>query len=224
MNNRLMKKVIFIHVQKCGGCSVEQVVQKYCSWVNCNRTISHFHFRDFSDLEISTSDYNFTIVRNPWDRAVSWYFYHCVSTDPNFDSTGSYTKYESFRDWVVDGMKAHDPYPLSHRSNKWCMHDYLTRVDADGRIGGYIEHIYKLEELSNASSGMWEKLKSDLGIPKHEKFPHANVTNCLNAVDMNSRPLEYRRHEDYRKHYDDESIEVVRNICALDIEFFGYEF
>jgi hypothetical protein len=214
-----MKKVIFIHIQKCGGRSIEQVVQKYCSWVNCNRTINHFYFRDFSDLEISTSDYNFTIVRNPWDRAVSWYFYHCVSTSPAFDSRGLYTKYESFRDWVVDGMKVLPKFDLwDYRSNKWCMHDYLTRVDADGRIGGYtIEHVYKLEELSDTSSGMWEKLKLDLGVPKHEKFPHANVTNCLN-------PLKYRRHKDYRKHYDAESIEMVRNICALDIEFFGYEF
>lgn len=211
--NRLMKKVIFIHVQKCGGRSVEQVVQKYCLWVNCNHTIEHFHFRDFSDLEISTSDYNFTIVRNPWDRVVSWYFYHCISSNSDYDSTAHYTKYESFRDWVVDGMKTHDT-----TQRPWDMHNYLTRVDADGVNGGHIiEHVYKLEELSDTSSGVWEKLKSDLEIPKHEKFPYANVTNRLN-------PLEYQRHEDYRKHYDNESIEVVRNICASDIMHFRYTF
>lgn len=70
----LDKKVLFIHVTKTGGCSVEYsfgIRQDFSNpfWSGDSRHLSPLAYKKHFDL---SDFYKFTIVRNPFDRYASW--------------------------------------------------------------------------------------------------------------------------------------------------------
>jgi len=58
----------------------------------------------------------FTVVRNPFDRVVSWYFYHTKR-----EALKGYSA--SFDDWVKKGMQHHWP---NFPANVWRQLDWIT--------------------------------------------------------------------------------------------------
>jgi len=75
------EKFIFIHTPKCGGGSIRQILNQnfgrkdeypYKDSITHHWSISQFIEKDKKLL----SYYKVGVIRNPWDRAVSW-FYHC---------------------------------------------------------------------------------------------------------------------------------------------------
>lgn len=72
----LDKKVIFIHVAKTGGCSVEYsfgIRQDFsnCYWADDYRHFGPIKYEQYFDV---SEFYRFTIIRNPFDRYASWCF------------------------------------------------------------------------------------------------------------------------------------------------------
>lgn len=80
------KKIIFIHIPKCGGTSVENslsIIEKGSLWgfnkniskkINFPHELQHMTFDAYKKLLGNLKNYKiFTFVRNPFDRAISLY-------------------------------------------------------------------------------------------------------------------------------------------------------
>jgi len=94
------KKFIFLHLGKCGGSSVKRELKIACRKYKFDVD----HFRGHNELQyyldlIVGKNFNpddffkFTIVRNPWDRAVSWYYHWHMVYRPG-------SKKEPFKKWL----------------------------------------------------------------------------------------------------------------------------
>ena len=172
--------------------------------------LGHWHLID--DIDERTKDYfKFTIVRNPWDRLVSFYAF-CIK----MSRTPAYNILEKFKDFVLDSTNKY------HVGAKWCKHSPAlekllsterTKVrrrlesqldwisDDDGKI--LVDFIGRFENLQEDLDIVCDKI----GIPK-QQLPHKNKT----------------KHKHYTEYYDDETREIVAEKYAKDIEYFGYEF
>jgi hypothetical protein len=90
-------KFIFVHQGKTGGSSV---IKSLCGLVPSQTKVvyrdlpKHLSFNELikrSSVEFRPEDYfKFTIVRNPWDRQVSWYYHWMMTTGET----------PTFNDWI----------------------------------------------------------------------------------------------------------------------------
>tara|TARA_R110002110_G_scaffold351778_6_gene561747 strand:+ start:2112 stop:2762 length:651 start_codon:yes stop_codon:yes gene_type:complete len=207
------KKYAFIHIPKCGGSffksifglgEKEAIVPSVSILVpsrNGHMTYAQFVNQCIRKLHLgNVEDYEFiAIVRNPWARMVSDYFY-IGQTDPQNHGNGEVHRLInsgewSFKDYVKEAVSR------AESSNEGTtMWSYL--IDADGKLA--VEHIFKMETLNK-----------DI-----EEFL------LKNGVDykIDQEKINTSKHEHYRSYYDDESRELVRDFEIDTINHFGYEF
>ena len=100
------KKFIFIHINKTAGTAVEQSLLEYgnkrveskndLEFELTYRQSQHFNYKKYKKYLGSEYDdfFKFTVVRNPFDRVVSYYLKNSI----NHHNL-------SFSDWVIDRYK-----------------------------------------------------------------------------------------------------------------------
>ena len=99
------KKFIFIHINKTAGTSIEQalnsygekrIVPKNNTDFKMSRQSQHFNYKEYREfLGADYDDYfKFTVIRNPFDRIVSYYF-----------GRNAITNGLNFSEWIVDRYK-----------------------------------------------------------------------------------------------------------------------
>lgn len=180
---------------KCGGSSVVAALSKHphSKKFKTGHPVLASYFDDFGD---GVRDYFiFSIVRNPFARAVSAFKYlqkggsNSVTDRRDRDQFGM--KDLNFNKFVLKyfGQKT----PLHFRSQAAFIGEYFKHVD----------YIGKLENIQLDFDIICDKI----GIPR-KKLPHVNKTNHLH----------------YTEYYDDETRELVAERYARDIELFGYKF
>lgn len=194
-------KWIFIHVPKCAGISVEIALNKnpYVQWDQHNKIwVQHATAEQVKRIYCKNYDeyFSFSFVRNPWNRAVSDYFW-MMRTE---FIKGSLKDYLLLRG-SFDQPKFKYP-PKNHHTR----HDhFLTQcdflLDKDGEP--MVNFIGRFENLQKD----FDVICSKIGIPPI-KLPHENRTS----------------HRHYAEYYDDETRQIVAEKYAKDIEYFGYEF
>lgn len=93
-------KWVFVHPEKCGGVSIEQILRTHYGYKNVvmDNKNQHYNISDYiNTLDLPATEYfKFGCIRNPWDRMVSLY-YHAVKHDNyklDFDSFIYMIKYE----------------------------------------------------------------------------------------------------------------------------------
>ena len=184
---------IFIHIPKCAGTTMRtqldysNVVQHRSAWL----------IRDCmaNDLEWQKR-FKFAFVRNPWDRAVSWYHYY-----------SKWIEVPSFEQWVKEGFKNHWVADWNHHKqpdkHPLLMSNFVT--DVHGNL--IVDFIGRYENLKLD----WIQVCERLGRDSTLELPCTNTTN-------------YHEEKHYRDYYDHETIEKVRTRFQQDIELFGYEF
>jgi hypothetical protein len=92
----LITNFLFVHIPKTGGTSVTSALG--------NRACAHntpAKIRAEIGDELWNSCFKFTFIRNPWDRAVSFYEFH----KEDFRAAQKSIVMGSFGAWVLDGMK-----------------------------------------------------------------------------------------------------------------------
>ena len=136
-----------------------------------------------------------TIVRNPWDRMFSFYSYR--------KGVRSIPAKWSFRDYVLAlrnfVKNKHLPKIFDYGPYYYQMADFV--LDDDGKI--LIDYIARYE---NRKQDL-QYIGSRIGLPTLGQFIHTNKSRKENAH--------------YSQFYDDETRELVRELCAKDIEMFG---
>src|SRR4030095_884398 len=199
-------KCIFIHIPKCGGTSLENII-----WPEPRKTsdlwmgfISKYHnkyqtgglqhltanlIRQEVGSEKFNEYYKFTIVRNPWDKAVSQFFY--MQKRPDLREYIGMKQEDSFKKYLqLTFSKLHVQWEKQHR----------FIVDDNGEI--LVNFLGRLECFQKDAASILDHLNI------RETIPHVNAT----------------QHRHYTEYYDQESQEMLANYYHEDIRILGYSF
>jgi len=194
-------KFIFVHIPKCAGVSIEFSLNgsAHIEWDEHNKIwvqhatveqIKKFYCQNYEDY------FSFTFIRNPWDRAVSDYFW--IKKALNIE--------DSFKNYLLLDNNFNVPnlrYPHLNEAGRGdhilAQSDFILNSNGD-RIVDFIGRFENLQEDFNI-------VCDKIGIAQ-KQLPHRNKS----------------KHKHYTEYYDDETKEIVSEKYAKDIEYFGYEF
>ena len=219
LNNLNKKNVIFIHVPKTGGGSVENVLlgnyfkdfndesfdlkkerekihsidKKWAQHFTLNETASS---RNITDL---SSYFKFAFVRNPWDRMVSEYLY--VKKNSGCGCRGNIRRIpRTFNEYILKNFKCSW---RNHVAPQWqfvCNSEKKISVDFLGRFENFEEDL--------------KKVFRTLEIDQDYKIPTVNQTQKIKQKIL----------KPYWLYYDKQTKEIVEDKFQQDIRMFNYQF
>lgn len=187
-NNMLKNDFLFIHIPKAAGTSISKAL--------FIEDPGHFSYADYyKKIANKEIPYSFAIVRDPWDRLASTYYYakrHAIKYP--YSSVAFVNEYECLNSFVkkwltIENVKKHYFFRTSF--------DY---VSLNGKVS--VDFIGKFESLNDD----FNEICSQIGI--NTQLTHENKNKVT----------------DYRKLYDLESAEIVAKVYENDIKTFGYSF
>ncbi len=152
-------KLLFIHIPKTGGTSLEH-------WLSDQGEISYYSTVVPSFLKCSPQHFTmsylklldphldcpaFTIVRDPYDRAESEYFFRVKGQSPNLRP--------NFSAWMIRHLELAGRNP-HHLDNHWLPQSYFVETDVT---------VYRYEEGIDTIIG---RIHKEHGIPLPKEVPH----------------------------------------------------
>lgn len=157
-------KFLFIHIPKTSGRSIEVCLNKRCGrddndkrfngplrlLRDPHKTLDNY-YKIYSEQELKNY-FKFTLVRNPFDRIVSEYFY---------SKQRRLTKTQDFKTFVING---------EIDTHSYAYHN-IPQIDFFVNIKR-IDYIGKFENLQQDFSTVCDKI----GIPQ-QQLPHKNKSN-----------------------------------------------
>jgi hypothetical protein len=154
-------KVIFIHIPKNAGTSIEEYFGNESFRIQPDKHADIHEIK--TKFKNSYNNYRkFTIIRNPYDKMVSWYFYLKKNL-------GSYDIIE-FNEWIKDPFKfwhANDPISFLKPQCDW--------------IDNTVE-IIKFENLNKELNNFFNK---DIQLPITNKSNHKYYADYYNEDSAN---------------------------------------
>ena len=205
------KKCIFVHIPKCGGTSVEDVIwpqeqgrtedDLWMGFVNRFENkyqtggLQHllaWQIREEVGFDVFSAYYKFAFVRNPWGWIFSQFAYMQQRPDlMDFLGMTSGTEFKAYLELIR--RKEHV---------QW-MPQVRFLLDQDGSL--LVDRIGRLESFNEDCAQIF----SALGVPLDQLPGHANRS----------------RRQPFQAYYsDDEAIEAVADIFSEDISFLRYKF
>lgn len=167
-----------------------EVNGSYKDHLTASQAMKHISPRDWEQL------FTFTIVRNPWDRMVSLYFYRAKK--------GQIPTGLSFKDYISQ-LKS-PRYNCSNSMHYRPSYYYgAAEFILDKKENVIVDYIGKFEERESSL----KYISKRINCPTLGKL-------CL----QKAKPSE----KHYSMLYDKECRELVSKVYARDIELFGYEF
>jgi len=199
------KKLLFCHIAKNAGQTIHITMEKMDKL--------EFHDKHYSMLQLKKliNDDNlfnecikFCVIRNPWDRMVSTYFFRKQNCETDFGPIEQWNL--NFNDWIKYIYS--DEYislNLKHGDTlenvKYHFGSSLRWVKDDNN-NIIADKIIKFENLENELTSLFKE------VGYFESFCKNNNTN----------------HEERHKYYNEESKKLVAENFKEDIEYFGYTF
>ena len=199
------KNLLFIHIQKTGGTSVTQLLQRQIPDLvpflgkHDPARLAREHLGPAYDAM-----FKIAFVRNPWDRLVSWYTMIVDNSQrvprEKHNRLWRYvlSRSRNFEEFIVHCTDVIDDED-GQKSFVFNQLDYIT--DDDGRI--IVDFIGRYETL------------------------HADTARLLGGLGLTDWLLPHRNpseHRHYTRYYTDAMRDLVAERFARDIEFFGYRF
>lgn len=212
-------KLIFIHIQKTGGTSIEQLIEdsdpdlvKSIQIEPSKKTLRHAplsEIKNAMDGAVFNNYKKVCVVRNPFDRMVSWYamFKHgSHEIDPLSQPSG----FKEMGDRVLDEVKRHVGsfedfifLPREHQSGLF-ERFYMNQLDYISDKGAVLaDTVIKFESLNSD----FKRLAEEIGL--NGSLPHVN------------RSI---REKNYRSCYTEKTKEALFERFRKDFEYFQYEF
>jgi hypothetical protein len=194
------RKVVFVHIQKTGGLTVDRLLNERIP--DLRRIAARHGFASLGMDELDDWDeyFKFAFVRNPWDRLVSWY--SMVTTMPRDGNElwryvhDNSSTFEEFIYNCTDEVEIKDGVHYSFAYNQL---DYVT--DDHGNL--LVDFIGRLENFDKDLQEVFRRIGFEL-----ETVPRKN------------RSI----HQHYSTFYTPDTELIVRERFKRDIEYFGYEF
>ncbi len=188
------RRAIFVHIPKCAGVSINQTIFGGLAG-------GHTTFEEYLSIfepRCVNSYFKFTIVRNPWDRLVSAYF---------FLKKGGLSQED--RDWFNEELNSFADFDdfvkkWVNKQNIWKWHhfrpQYHYMLDKKGRIP--LDFIGYFENLDQDFKYITNKIGISCDLPMNNKSKHKN----------------------YQNYYSEETKEIIRKVYSKDIRMLGYDF
>jgi len=199
-------RLLFIHIPKTAGTSVKDWFWKVYS----DDGYKAFQHAPISYKELRFTDsYKFTIVRNPYSRAVSWY-QQALSlilkneSEKVFKIKGLNRKswdkgFDYFIQNFFDRVAANpnEDIPISPATNQ------LDYISIDGKI--LVDKILRFEKIDEEFQEIEKITKTNFGLGKWKVGPSDNL-------------------RDWKKVYTETSKSLIEEIYKKDFNFFDYGF
>lgn len=186
---------IFVHIPKTAGVSISQNL--FGNLGGGHKTITDYH------LIYSPSEFNryfkFTIVRNPWDRLVSAYFFlkeGGFKADEKEWFDEHLASYNTFEEFVLQWVNQENIYTYNHFIPQYHFVTHRNKLA--------VNKFYKLENITSAVQDISTKLGVELSLS------HKNKTK-------NRKP-------DYREYYNSRTKKIINQVYQRDITLFDYTF
>jgi len=197
-------KVIFVHIPKTGGGSIEQALGVWGSsnrggtkkdsdilygyGTDPNAALQHLTASEINALvpaAVYEAYFKFSVVRNPFDRLVSEYWWQKKEGMKLF-----------FKEFLLKEVLP------KKEEQKHYMDQYKFITDENGNV--IVDFVARFETLSDDIKYIFHRV----GINKRLKYVHR------------VKSLNWGRYSDY---YDKETLDLVAKLYSKDIEFFSYK-
>lgn len=198
-------RCIFIHNPKCAGNSIAKALQ-IGQYNHPNRGSVMYKLQYHQDLathkrlldkNIYNSYYKFSIVRNPFDRVVSAYFWYKHNDSKSTRRVRNILP-DTFTGYVLQLNKLQSHPVIKVHSHFFCQYDTV-----------FNGHVTDLDFL-----GRFETLESDINI----------IAKALDITDLVLPHINKKDRSHYREYYTPETKRIVEDLFKLDLEHFNYEF
>ncbi len=190
-------KVIYIHIPKCAGQSIEKAL--FQEKVGHNK----LWYYQYWDEKKYNQYYRFSFVRNPWERMVSAFFF--------LKQGGRNVSDKKWGETVLKDVDSFEDFVLLMKENKQFKKTVLKK---DHFIPQYVF----LENLSNKIDidfiGKVENLQDDFKL----------LCKQLNIKETSLPHVNKSKHEQYAKYYSKKTKDIVASIYKKDISLFSYGF
>ena len=152
-------KWVFVHPQKCGGCSIEQLLREHYSYDECLMSFENQHYnisRYINLIEGNIEDYFvFGCIRNPWDRMVSL-FHHAVKHD----------KYQGSFDQYIQQKGLYKQDKISLQAEFKFKHNGKNLMDYVAKLENFNEDVGVLMQKLNIDSYTLPRINHNTNRPK----------------------------------------------------------
>lgn len=226
------KKIVFVHIPKTGGKCLSEFLFPYCD----EESLRFSPFGEISDLHATAAQYVehygleqldgyrfFTIVRNPFDKALSLALHQNKNV---FER-------EHFRQ-VIQSPKEFNLWPHSHAHfllNKWLWPPELCKMFAKGAevpVDQIILDKYPHQPLRAQFNNM-KKMLCPATILRFENYAQdvsAFFDMCDIKYDMDKLTVKTNTtdHQHYSQYYEEEEIAEIKYACGFDLQWLGYKF
>lgn len=223
-------KCIFVHINKTAGSSVEVFFEEYprAQHVVTTKCIEEYGKRKWNKY------FKFSIVRNPWDRLLSWYLW--IERDTFLYDWSSSTPFQGYSVPYEWGMHGGHPEvrPDWYKSLKPGFEKFVFSIKSTKDKSDF----NLVESKRNAAKGKWVAsqltwLKNSRGVvPLDFIGKFENLENDFKKIcqklNLEEDPLPkakvLRNRPHYSYFYDKNTKDKVAKLYKDDIEYFGYEF
>ena len=206
------KKFIFTHPPKCGGTSIEELVgflalrDKFPSAAPFKHASLETHIQKLKEKKVPIEDiFKVSIIRNPWDRVVSFYNHNKHKA---YDFYANEQPNTSLPAEVVDARKL----TFIEFISKHCKHEFnsdkATKPYMFVRNNFCVDYVIRLENIEEDLNKLKDRLRVDLS----GNIPHRNDADQFTT----------RKH--YSEYYDQRAKNFISRMFEWDIKTFGYEF
>ena len=168
-------KTIFIHIPKNAGTSIETLFANDSFRIQPNKHADIFEIK--KKFKNSYNNYKkFTIIRNPYDKMVSWYFYLKRNLGKNY-------KVIEFNEWIKDPSKF------------WHTDDPISFLDPQHT---WIDETVSIIKYENLNKELNKFFKEKIDLPVTNKSNHEYYLNYYNEESLNIIYDRYK--EDFKKY------------------------
>lgn len=200
-------KFAFLHLPKCAGSTIMKSFGRCWNdkrYINghphLTTTDTHYSLHRSSKIrvDLDINEYKlFTIVRNPYSRIVSAFFYLANNklrfrADRKIRNKLNLTHLD-FKEFVKKSLLSVDYTHFNEIIDNYIQTEDLKKIDYIGRVENIAEDFGKICKLIDQPN---------------IKLHHKNRS----------------KHLDYTQYYDEESKNIVTQRYAKDIDYFGYKF
>ncbi len=219
-------KLIFIHLPKCAGTSIETAFTGR-SWSDGEllheQHLTAAEARETYGANIFDSYFKFTVVRNPWDLLVAYYLWGCWGLRGRADT--------SLKGRIVRLLGRTNAWGHPFRTEKRVcgahptLEEYLDNTEHFNEQLGFSASAADLTQQLAAIS-IDDKIVVDF-VGKFENL-HDDIAEICRRAGINALKLPHRlksnRSRHYSQFYSEKTREIVRKKFIKDIEAFDYVF
>ena len=151
------REAVFMHIPKTGGLSIRRMCK------NNNIKVIRHDSRDPRNVSLAEyrrrnpNIFSFAVVRNPWDRLVSVYYFlrsGGIRPEDKQDADRFVNKYKNFNEFVLNAFQNDDILKQIHFRPQ-----YLWISDNNKLI---VDELGRFESLQSSVSDILEKMRKEL--------------------------------------------------------------